>query len=203
MASQGILAVSGDIQRGDIPASRPVIGEDLKNLREKLGLSVSEMCLVFSININQWSFYVSTKINPETGRMYCLDSIKDPALAVFMRFLDSNPRHCLLPPQRTVHHLLALLSSAGIFLTKKDLGLNLGREESSGYRWTELAGRTPQLLGRIIQTLEAAGAEGPDAIARAWGSWCALVGREAKARGVDDLQTSGRWPKPALTPAAE
>ncbi len=119
-----------------IPKDRPVTGHDLEDLREKLALSVTDLCWLFGLSMPNWGKI--KKAGPEP--------VKDPAVALLARFLDSYPEACPIPRPPEPGDVAERLPE----LSRKTLGIALGREASAGYRWVVQGGRTSPILNRLL-----------------------------------------------------
>lgn len=159
-----------------IPSNRPVIGHDLEDLREKLALSVTDLCWLFGLSMPNWG-----KIKRDGDK-----PVKDPAVALLARFLDQYPEYCPIPRHPTPQEVADLMPE----LSRKTLGIALGREASAGYRWVVQGGRTSPILNRLMLALsQRLGRHHKDA----WREWQKMVATEAEARGVENIWKSGSW----------
>ena len=98
-----------------IPKDRPVTGHDLEDLREKLALSVTDLCWLFGLSMPNWGKI--KKAGPEP--------VKDPAVALLARFLDSYPEACPIPRPPEPGDVAERLPE----LSRKTLGIALGPVE--------------------------------------------------------------------------
>ena len=160
-----------------IPKDRPVTGHDLEDLREKLALSVTDLCWLFGLSMPNWGKI--KKAGPEP--------VKDPAVALLARFLDSYPEACPIPRPPEPGDVAERLPE----LSRKTLGIALGREASAGYRWVVQGGRTSPILNRLLLILSIHLDE--QGTSKAWQEWHSLVSTEATARGIENIWRSGSW----------
>lgn len=159
-----------------IPANRPVIGHDLEDLREKLALSVTDLCWLFGLSMPNWG-----KIKREGEK-----PVKDPAVALLTRFLDQYPEFCPIPRHPDPNEIAEMMPG----LSRKTLGIALGREASAGYRWVVQGGRTSPILNRLMLVLSQ---RMNQTSTQAWRDWQEMVQVEARARGVSNIWKSGSW----------
>jgi hypothetical protein len=179
-----------------IPANRPVIGQDLDDLRQSLGLSVADALWVYgNISMNDWSATVrGTNRNPDKPQSP-QDPLKDPTLALLVRLLDRYRNELpILPPAPSAEEIFALFGSA-IDVNKRSMSILLGSEETAMYRWVELGMRQPPIVQRLMYFLQLMFLRNPDPVKRAnfAQEWRETVLAEAKARGVDNIFSIGTW----------
>lgn len=159
-----------------IPKDRPVTGHDLEDLREKLALSVTDLCWLFGLSMPNWGKIKKAGDQP----------VKDPAIALLTRFLDAYPEACPIPRPPEPGDVVERLPAA----SRKSMSIALGREASAGYRWVVQGGRTSPILNRLLlmlnTRLDAMGDE-------AWVEWQDMVTTEASARGIEDIWRHGSW----------
>lgn len=167
-----------------IPINRPVIGHDLEDLREKLGVSSSDAAWLFGMSITKWM---------QVARKNASKPVK-PSLALFVRMLDRHPDLNFLPRFPEPGEVFDKISDTRK-VTKKSLSVMLGREASSGYRWITAGGRSSPILGRLLLLLMSAldqkhtEGESTDIL----DDWSRMVETEANARGVPNVWAAGRW----------
>lgn len=167
-----------------IPVNRPVIGYDLEDLREKLGISSADAAWLFGMSITKWML---------TARKSADKPVK-PSLALFVRLLDRHPELNFLPKFPEPGDVFDKISG-GKKMTKKRLSVMLGREASSGYRWITAGGRSSPILGRLLLLLLLAldHKKGGDDSSSILEEWDRMVETEALARGVPNVWATGRW----------
>jgi hypothetical protein len=109
-------------------------------------------------------------------------------VALAIRLYDQYPELAVRHP--TPEQLHALLEQVtGRPVPRTLLSVLLGRERSSGYRWTRRgrpSARVVALIAPLMHLLEREGLEALDA-------YRSLVEAEASGRGVMDLWTAGTW----------
>lgn len=157
-----------------IPNDRPVLGNDLEKLQYALGATVDEMRWLLGINAKYWNLY--TKIAPR-------ETVPKPALALLVRFYGEYPDAVPLRPRLNPQAVYEALGG-----TLKRLSLRLGTNETTGHRWirkqTGFAPTTERLAHHMLEM-----SKDDKGIA----AWEALVEKEAKARGIDDIWAAGSW----------
>lgn len=167
-----------NVSPASIPADRPVLGQDLETLRQRLNCSTQRCCCLLGIPMNLWSRWKNAPEEP----------IPNATVALTMRLYDCFPE--LLEPDPTPAELQALLERVtGQPVPLTMLSMLLGRERSSGYRWSTRgppSAPVVNLIGLLVKLLEMHGAE-------AFATHQATVEAEARARGIEDIWTSGSW----------
>src|SRR5690554_2164611 len=110
-----------------IPASRPVIGKDLDDLRARYGISVAEACHLFGLSANKWSEIVNRGADT---------TVKDIPTALLARLLDSNLWLYEPIESPSPEKMLELFEqSAGGRIPMRTFSALLGVDTSSGSRW--------------------------------------------------------------------
>lgn len=161
-----------------IPADRPVLGQDLPLFAARLNRTPAECCALLGISPSSWSVWKKRGDQP----------IPSPTVALAIRLYDCFPE--LAPREPTPEELLALVSQVtGQAVPQTRLAALLGRERTSGYRWTQ-RGRpslpVSRLIGavqRLLLTRFTAGLH----------EYEQMVAQEAAARGIADLFQEGSW----------
>lgn len=168
-----------------IPATRPVIGYDLGNLREKLGIAVVDACWLFGMSVPKW-----TRITSKFGT----EPVADAGLALLVRFLDKHPDAFPIPRAPSPDEVFKDINKIRE-TDMKELGLMLGREASSGYRWLKTRGHTSAVLNRLLYLFREMLYSGRSNKDRIVGidEWREMVAVEAQARGVIDIWRTGQW----------
>jgi hypothetical protein len=161
-----------------IPRDRPVLGKDLITFQSRLQCSAQDCCCLLGIPSSTWSAW---KHRPD-------DPIPSVTVALAIRLYDQRPELAVRHP--TPEELRALLEQiTGRPFPRTLLSVLLGRERTSGYRWTRRgrpSTRVVALIAPLIQLLKREGLEALDA-------YRALVEAEASERGVKDIWTTGIW----------
>lgn len=170
---------------GTIPSSRPVLGKDLDGIRQTLGISVADACWVFGITISKWAKLTK---NPT-----CI--IDDPALALLIRMIDSNPLLCELPQYPDPCDIFKDLNDVAK-IDKKTFSILLGAEKSSAHRWIKKSSRptppTSRLMYYIAKSMSTSSQHKKESFLK---SWSETVKTEAIARGAEDIFKDGKWPR--------
>ena len=171
-----------------IPNTRPVLGKDLDTVRQQHGLLTSDACWLFGLSMTRWMQIV--RQGPELP-------VKDPTLALLVRFLDENPESLFLPKFPTVEEVYSLVESTQA--DKKGLpqrfSVFLGSEASATNRWRRGAGtrQSPAVLRLMLCLKSAMLARQPESRAELIDNWRKTVDAEGVARDVDDVFREGKW----------
>lgn len=172
--------LSPDRSLGAIPPDRPVLGTDVLNLREQLGLMVDDFMWMMGLSVPQWH---EIRHNPHAP-------VKDPAIALLTRLLSAHPEVALVPPEPGVERVFSMFERFG--LTKKQLSLWLGRDSSAVYRYLQQGSQVSSQVKRLLQIMEKMMVS-PETMQSFVESYRDLVEVEARARGIGDLNRAGRW----------
>lgn len=161
-----------------IPSDRPVLGQDLNLLAARLNRTSAECCALLGISQSTWSVWKKRGHQP----------IPSPTVALAIRLYDRFPE--LAPREPTPEELLGLLSQVtGQTVPYTRLAALLGRERTSGYRWTQ-RGRpslpVSRLIGAVQRLLLTRFTTGLHEYEQ-------MIAREAAARGIVDLFQEGSW----------
>lgn len=171
-----------------IPTNRPVIGEDLDNLREQLGLSSSEACWLYGLSIMKWMKIVKNGAK---------DVIRRPSLALLARALDKRPEHSLLPRQPSAQEIFDRIHKVDAEVDKKRLSVLFGSEASAGYRWITKESEISPALARLFmmfqRLFDRAHGQSNRAAIKMLEDWRKMVALEASQRGIANIFTTGRW----------
>lgn len=173
-----------------IPASRPVIGKDLDDLRARYGISVAEACHLFGLSPNKWSEIVNRGAD---------EPVKDIPTALLARLLD-NHRWLYEPPEwPTPEEMLELFEqSAGGRITMRTFSALLGVDTASGSRWLShesgQKGASQRLMYYLRRLLVDYARADEDASRHlVFESWLQQVRNEGFARAGHDVIKTGRW----------
>lgn len=171
-----------------IPYTRPVLGKDLDTVRQQCGLLTADACWLFGLSMTRWMQIV--RQGPELP-------VKDPTLALLVRFLDEHPEALFMPKFPSVDEVYGLVESTQI--DKKGLAQRfsvfLGSEGSATNRWRRGAGsrQSPAVLRLMLCLKSAMLARQPESRAELLEGWRKTVDLEGKARGVADVFKEGKW----------
>ena len=171
-----------------IPNTRPVLGKDLDVVRQQCGLLTSDACWLFGLSMTRWMQIV--RQGPELP-------VKDPTLALLVRFLDEHPDALFMPKFPSVDEVYGLIESTQA--DKKGLAQRfsvlLGSEGSAANRWRRGTGsrQSPAVLRLMLCIKSAMLARQPESRAELLDKWRQTVDLEGKARGVTDVFKEGKW----------
>ena len=167
-----------------IPTDRPVHGKDLDTVRQQLGLLTSDACWLFGLSMTRWM---------QTVRQAPDLPVKDPTLALLVRFLDAHPESCPLPKFPGVPEMFELVNSAQETGQKK-FAVLMGSEGTSTYRWMSGGSRqSPGVLRLMFCLKQALLARTPEKRTELLEAWGKTVAAEGVSRGEADVFTSGKW----------
>ena len=161
-----------------IPADRPVLGQDLPLLAARLNQTPDECCELLGISPSCWSVPKKQGDQP----------IPSATVALAIRLYDRFP--ALAPREPTPEDLLSLLNQiTDQPIPHTRLAALLGRERTSGYRWTQ-RGRpslpVSRLIGAVQRLLLTRFTEG-------FHEYEQIVLQEATARGMADPLRDSSW----------
>ncbi|MGN1055630.1 MAG: hypothetical protein ACI4QS_02825 [Comamonas sp.] len=167
-----------------IPLHRPVLGRDLAQLQQHLGLTTRDMLWLLNLSITRWTQLVRQA--PDIP-------VPDPSLALLVRFIAQHAQASLLPPTPVPSEVLGWMQSAQQVELKR-FAAWFGNEASAGYRWMHAQTPPSATVQRLMQYLRAALAplDGP-ARQQLLHEWQHSIRGEAQARGIGDPLHSGRW----------
>lgn len=167
-----------------IPNNRPVLGRDLDAVRQEFGLLTNDIIWVLSMSITRWMQIV---------RQAPDEPIKDPSLALLVRFLAQHPELAVVPKQPSAKELFTLMNEASEVEPKR-FATYFGAETSAAYRWMKPDARPSSTVLRLMHFMKIALLM-QDAAGRSQmlEDWRKTVDQEARSRGVEDVFKSGRW----------
>lgn len=183
---------------------RPILGQDLDELREELGLSTMDACWLFGMSMTKWS-----KVINKEGR----SPVPNTSLALLVRALRAHPDACPVPRMATakeVHSQIELSfaeEDETATLDKKRFAIMFGCEASSGYRWITVGSKISPVLARLFSIFKQrhsdalsvarakskAGKSNASADTIMLDEWNQMVANEADVRGIRNIFTAGRW----------
>lgn len=188
---------------------RPILGQDLDELREELGLSTMDACWLFGMSMTKWS-----KVINKEGRM----PVSNSSLALLVRALRAHPEASPVPKMVGANDVFDLVKDVrrqigndrSIAIDKKRLAIMFGCEASSGYRWVTKNSKISPVLARLFTVFQnrytealtkarfdtARGRktkanESADQIILS--EWDGMVASEASVRGIVHIFAIGRW----------
>lgn len=167
-----------------IPFSRPVVGKDLDAIRQQFGLLTSDACFVFGLSITRWMQIVRQK--PD-------EPVKDPTLALMVRFLEEHPETLVIPDYPTVPDMYEYINSIQT-TDQKRFSILFGSEASAAYRWLRSNSRQSPAVSRLMHLLKVAlNSRSPAQKWKLIESWSKIVAKEGVARGIPDVFAFGKW----------
>ena len=167
-----------------IPDTRPVLGRDLDAVRQEFGLLTNDIIWVLSMSITRWTQIV---------RQAPDEPVKDPTLALLVRFLSQHPELAVIPKQPTPAELFALMNEVADVEPKR-FATYFGAESSASYRWMKSDARPSSTVTRLMHFMKIAMLmQDPAGRTQMLEDWRKTVEQEAKSRGVSDVFKSGRW----------
>lgn len=169
-----------------IPKNRPVIGRDLDDLREKLGLSTADACWLFGLSMNAWA--AAAKADPDAP-------VENPSLALLVRFLDQHPEVVVIPKMPAPQEIADLVNEV-TETPQRALSVLLGNEGTAAYRWLKVGVKAPPTVQRLMFGLKQALLRRPEVAKKIelLNDWRATVETEAKARGEANIFGTAKWP---------
>lgn len=173
-----------------ITGDGPVTGEQYLKLQHKLGLDLADFQAFLGISIKEHYLIVTKPAEP----------LADPGLCLHVRLLDEYPE--LVDPEPAMEDLVRAVKRIKrdypntvlpVPATAGAVALMLGRNSATASTWSSgqvtPARKIMMLVRHLLTLLDER--DDPD---RVLARYCELMGREAAARGVDDLFTVRRWP---------
>ena len=167
-----------------IPVDRPVIGEDLIALRKRLGHSLGDALYLYGMYSGKYAELTSPRKN---GRQ----AVNRGTIAIMTRLLDAAPEFDPLPKPVPFHEFIEHLQRLDHTLTVKKIGIMLGGDAGSGYRWlkgTKMYPVVEHLVIIIDQAVKQYGKAGLDLFAD-------IVEAERLAQGKTEgnFYSAGSW----------
>jgi hypothetical protein len=174
-----------------IPTNRPVLGKDLDSIAQQFGMLVADACWLFGMSITKWMQIV--RQNPEVP-------LKDPTLALLVRFLADHPELSVIPKFPSAEEMFTLVNKVQE-VDQKRFSVLFGSEASATYRWLKPGSRMSPAVGRLMFYMKMAMlAASPDKRGEMLENWRETVKLEGQARGVEDIFKSGAWKPKAKRP---
>jgi hypothetical protein len=166
-----------------IPSNRAVIGKDLDEVRQQHGWQVNDACWVYGLSMTRWMQIVRQA--PDSP-------VKDPTLALLVRFLDSHPDSSPIPRAPSPAEMHDLINS--VEKTKpKSFAAYFGSEPSANHRWLKQGGRPSPAVSRLMYVVQEELLAHPQKQADILIAWRETVKIEGAARGNEDVLVSGDW----------
>lgn len=175
-----------------IPTNRPVLGKDVDAIAQQFGMLVADACWLFGMSITKWMHVVRQK--PDVP-------LKDPSVALLVRFLANHPELSVIPKFPSAEEMFALVNKVQE-VDQKRFSVLFGSEASAAYRWLKPGSRMSPSVGRLMFYMKMALlAKSPSKRSEMLEQWRETVRKEGVARGVDDIFKTGAWtPKEKAAP---
>jgi len=126
------------------------------------------------------------------------EPVKDPTLALLVRFLAQHPELAVVPRQPSAAEMFALMNEIADVEPKR-FATYFGAESSAAYRWMRPDARPSSTVTRLMHFLKTAllmqDAAGRTQLLE---DWRKTVEQEARIRGVQNVFKTGRWTTPIL-----
>jgi len=178
-----------------IPKDRPVIWQDIEDLRIRWNLTHNALCAFLGILANNW-----TQIRSKPHGLE--EVVGEVSLAILVRIYDEYPSlapNAELPDMRQVYEDMNAQKLAefektgegdGEKIKKRHFSVKFGRNSSAGYAWIEKQVIPRAVIARIVDifTTHKGQINADKVLTR-------LSKLEAKVRGVDPYKT-GQWKNP-------
>lgn len=182
----------------DAKIGRPILGEDLDSLREQLGMSTMDACWLYGLSMTKWTLIAKRNLAKEP--------LKNVTLALLVRVLRAYPEVSPVMPAPTAKDVFAAILESQPALDRKRMAIMFGCEASSGYRWLTTDSEIGPALVRLFKMFMLFHGEvitSPKKKAELVAEWDEMVNTEARARGVRNVFSTGRWVPVAEKPESE
>lgn len=167
-----------------IPTNRPVLGKDLASIKQQYGLLTADACWLFGLSITRWTQIVNQASDVP---------VKDPTLALLVRFLGNHPELSVIPKFPGVAEMYEMLNSVQE-IDQKRFSVLFGSEASATYRWLRVGSRQSPAVNRLMHYMRLALlARAPHERLDLLNSWRDTVSMEAATRGSPDVFRTGQW----------
>lgn len=169
-----------------IPTTRPVIGRDLEEIKQLLGLSAGDTCFLLGLSITKWTSLVRT--SPD-------EPVKDPTLALLVRFLDRYPEMSIMPTYPTATEMFDMFKALVPNMDQRRFSVLFGAERAACSRWLRTGGAriSPDLARLMLYLRNQLAALPEEERLEALREWADVVQIEGQARGVSNVFRVGRW----------
>lgn len=176
-----------------ISGNRPVLGRDLDTVRQEFGLLTNDIIWVLSMSITRWMQIV---------RQAPDEPVKDPGLALLVRFLAQHPELSVVPKPPSASDMFALMNEITT-VEPKHFAAYFGSETSAAYRWMRPDGRPSSTVQRLMYFLHTVLLmQSPAQRAQLLEDWRKTVLQEGQSRGIANVFETGRWTLPHAEDAA-
>lgn len=171
----------------------PVLGCNLDDIRQHIGLNTEDTRWLYGIPMNRWSNYTSTNQKVDCTEIAGRDAPVEPTLGLLVRMLDRHPELSVIPQYPSVEEMFILLRSVKP-ISQKEFSIMMGKDASAGYRWNKLGHKPSPPLQRLMYYLKtlilAAPINKREAVID---EWIEVVRKEGLARINDDVFKKGCW----------
>lgn len=177
---------------------RPILGEDLDALREQLGMSTMDACWLYGLSMTKWTLIAKR----EKAKL----PLKNVTLALLVRVLRAYPEVSPVMAAPTAKDVFSAIAETQPELDRKHMAIMFGCEASSGYRWLTTDSEIGPALVRLFKMFMLFHDEvssSPKKKAELISDWEDMVNTEARARGVRNVFSTGRWVPVAEKPESE
>lgn len=167
-----------------LPTNRPVLGKDLDAVRQQFGLLTNDIIWVLGLSITRWMQIVRQAGN---------EPVKDPTLALLVRFLDQHPELPVVPRHPTPQEMFEMLNEVAE-VDPKRFSILFGSEVSAAYRWMRPDARPSSAVNRLMHFMRITMLmRDTSSRAQLLEDWRKTVDLEARARGSEDIFRTGKW----------
>lgn len=131
-----------------IESTRPVRGQDIEDLREKLCLTSDDMCWLIGVAMPRWSHMIKPANNQK--------EINDKTIALLVRLFDARPELVFIPIMPSPGDIFDMINEVEPNTSMKEASIMLGREGSSCFHWIQRGRRAspPVLrLGYVLRDI--------------------------------------------------
>ena len=162
-----------------IPSDRRVLGRDIELVRQKLGLTVLQMCQIVGVSSITWYAWRGKPKQP----------IKTRTAELHLRLLDALPDVAKIPVHPAdLKHLLEMHLKRDVTYT--EVALLLGVERGAGYSWARGRSVHEQALALTASLMRLLLEMPPEA----WSLYHTLIEQQATLEGTDIWRTR-TWSK--------
>lgn len=175
---QAAIGAEVVLPEASIPTDRPVMGQDLSVLPQRLQCSTNRCCRLLGITITTWS---DLKNRPD-------EPIRNATVALLVRLLDHFP--FLAGDTASLEDLRNQVEqAAGVGISLSELSLLLGKDRAAASRWgndyAKPTEATTSLIDKLVKLLR----QHPNA----YPQFRRVVEQEAAARGIPYIWGAHSW----------
>lgn len=164
-----------------IPATRPVCGKDLHEIKQDFGLKTNDILSVLGFSITRWT---TIACDPKESSK----PVSDPTLALLVRFLDQHPETEVIArhpkPLEMYELLMEIFDGDSSKLSVTEFAALFGGSTAAGNRWIRPdAGRISPSVTRLMLHMRAALLSRPKSQRKALVvEWSRLAAQESQVR---------------------